>query len=211
MSQMISKKKSKNKKAPNGMKSAQQTPISAVSYGGPIRFPNESNQQDLYTTLLASDGLLSSDAGGLMEQVYSSRPDVPGGGLGACAGWSSIAAVFDEYRTLGFEVEYVPFDRYNRGVSVFTVPLIGVIDYDNSGALTSYSTADNYSSARFLSLDLPWKVIIRMSGIENSSFINTGSTSPLFWIKLFGNNMTVSTNYGKVFVRFRVQFRGRGV
>jgi len=170
-------------------------------------------EQDLHTVVFNSDGLVQSDgAVGFINAVFSQYPGSPGGGFGAVQGWSSAVNVFDEYRTLGFEIEYVPFDRYNRGTTVFTTAIVGVIDYDSSTALTSYGTADSYSSMRQLSLDTPWRIQAKMSGIENATFTTTASSLATGWfIKLFSNGLTLSTAYGRIFYRVRVQFRGRGI
>lgn len=183
----------------------------AVTYNGPIRWTAELKQQDLHTFVLSTDGNFSSDGTGGFTTVVGSCSGSPGSGFGAGAGWSHLIATFDEYRVLGFEIRYVPYDRYNRGTTVYTVPVVCVHDYDNSSALTSYGDADSYASMRMLSLDTPWKVKITMSGIENSLFINSTTNTSFYWLKFFGSGATASTAYGHVFITYRVQFRGRGL
>lgn len=185
-------------------------PISVVSYNGPIRSTQGIRGQDLHTVILQSDGTMSSDATGLIQNVYANKPDAPGTGLGACAQWTQLSQTFDEYRVLIFEVEYIPFNRYNRG-AVITVPIVGVLDYDTATVLGSYGVADSYTSARTKSLDVPWKINIRMNGIENSTMVNSLATTSTFFIKFFASGCTNSTNYGKIFYRARIQFKNKGV
>jgi len=170
-------------------------------------------QQDQYITIMSTDGTLTSDAGGTMAPVFTSNPASPGGGLGACAGWSSLSAVFDEYRTLAFEVEFVSV--YDQLISSAVQPLCFVKDYDTSTALSSFGNADNYASQKLFTIaEYDGKVkkfVIRMNGAENAGFANTASPAALFWIKAFSTGLTTSSNVIHVFVRYLVQFRGRGV
>jgi len=206
------KKTSKNNNLTNGKYVIyKELDPSAVSFKGPIRTKADHTETDLHTVVALSDGNLASDSSGNIFVVFTSNPNSPGGGLGAVAGWANLAGSFDEYRVLGFELHYIPYDKFNRGVSVFTVPLMVVTDYDSAAALTGYSQADQYSSSKTCSLDENWKYTVRMNGIENSVFISTLAPSPMFFIKTCGTGATVTTSYGKVFVRYRIQFRGRGL
>jgi len=154
--------------------------------------------------LICVDLPLSSDAGGVINSVFGSFATSP-------AAWTNAIALFDEYRTLGMEVCYVPNDRYNRGVSVYTAPLYTVTDYDNSAALASYAGAASYASMRPRSLDVPWRHKALMSGVENSLFINTNAPVSTIFVKLYSTGLTVSTAYGRILIYLRIQFRGRGV
>lgn len=186
--------------------------ISAVAYMGPVRTPDVLRGQDCYTCVLTTDGALSTDAGGLIQYVFSSNPAVPGA-VGAATGWSQFAAVFDEFRVLAFEVEFLSI--YDQLISGASNMLSTVLDYDNATALTSYAVADNYGSQKNFSIqEYDGKVKKRkilMSGIENSVFSNTAAPAALFWIKFFASNLVVSTQVLHVVVRYRVQFRGKGV
>jgi hypothetical protein len=185
--------------------------IRAVQYNGPVRELAFMRQQDLYTTVFSTDGILSSTSGGILAPVFPNTPDSPGGGLGACADWSNAVAVFDEYRVLAFEVEFLSV--YDQLISGATTVLTGVVDFDSSNALTSYGVADAYGSQQIFSVQeydgKVKKMTAHMSGIENSVFTTTAFTSPQFWIKLYGSGFVVSTPIIHVFVRYRVQFRGR--
>jgi hypothetical protein len=185
--------------------------IGAVQYNGPVRELAFMRQQDLYTTVFSTDGIISSTAGGVIAPVFPNTPDNPGGGLGSCADWSSAVAVFDEYRVLAFEVEFLSV--YDQLISGATTVLSGVVDFDSSNALTSYGVADAYGSQKIFSVQeydgKVKKMTAHMSGIENSVFTTTAFTSPQFWIKLYGSGFVVSTPIIHAFVRYRVQFRGR--
>jgi len=210
---MLKSKSSSGRKPKKGRKKSnpdREWPISSVNYTGPIRTQKGLRGQDLHTVTIQSDGALTSDAAGLCQHVYANKPDAPGSGLGACAQWTQLSQTFDEYRVLGYEIEYIPFNRYNRG-AVVTAPVVVVLDYDTATVLGSYGIADSYESARTKSLDTPWKVSIMMNGIENSTFVNSLATTSTFFLKMFAAGLTVSTSYGKIFYRARIQFKNKGV
>jgi len=185
-------------------------PIASINYTGPVRTAKGMRGQDLHTVTIQSDGSLTSDVAGLIQNVYANKPDAPGTGLGACAQWTQLSQTFDEYRVLAFQIEYIPFNRYNRG-AVITVPIMTVLDYDSAVVLGSYGIADSYESARTKDLALPWKVTINMNGIENSTMVNALATTSTFFLKMFASGTTPSTPYGKIFYRARVQFKNKGV
>lgn len=195
------------------MAGRQELAIKALQYFGPVRTPDVLRQQDCYTTVLTIDGVMATDSGGQFNPVFSSSPNAPGGGLAACPGWSSLAAVFDEFRTLAFEIEFLSV--YDQLISGASNVLTTVLDYDANTALTSYATADNYGSQKNFSIQeydgKTKKRKILMSGAENSTFQNTATAAAYFWIKCYSANLVVSTQVVHMFVRYRVQFRGRGI
>jgi len=206
------RKKTTRQKKTN-MVGKQELAIKALQYFGPVRTPDVLRQQDCYTTILAVDGVLATDGAGQFNPVFSSSPNAPGGGLAACPGWSSLAAVFDEARTLAFEIEFLSV--YDQLISGASNVLTTVLDYDVATALTSYATADNYGSQKNFSIqEYDGKVKKRkilMSGVENSQFQNTATYAALFWIKTYAANLAISSQVVHMFVRYRIQFRGRGI
>jgi len=184
-----------------------------TEYRGIVRSPADFRQKDLHTVVLSTDGTIPSDSSGILAPVFGSSPAAPGASLGACAGWSSLASTFDEFRTLAFEVEFLSV--YDQLISGASQILAAVIDYDANTALSSYGVSDNYSSQRMFSVQeydgKVKRVVARMTGIENAGFQNTASPAALYWIKFFASNLAISSQVIHVFVRYRVQFRGRGI
>lgn len=196
----------------NPLEGRRELAITAAEYFGPVRTPDVLRGQDCYTCILTSDGALTTDAGGLIQYVFSSSPAAPGA-VGAAPGWSSMAAVFDEFRTLAFEVEFLSI--YDQLISGASNMLTTVLDYDSATALPSYAVSDNYGSQKNFSIQeydgkLKKRKIL-MSGIENSVFSNTSAPPALFWIKFFAASLVSSVQVLHVVVRWRVQFRGRGI
>jgi hypothetical protein len=174
-----------------------------ITYNGPIRLVSADAEQSLHSLQLVNEFQITSSGAGIINNVFPSSPN-------GCADWSSLALVFDEYRTLGFRVEFYPDNRYSKTTTNCT-PLLCVIDRDNAAALTTYTLGAQYESCMFVSIEDPWKREVKMNGIEDSGFVNTTSPAPTFYMKLYGQNLSVSTGYGLVIIRYLVQFRGVGV
>jgi len=196
--------KRKNKKARGSSKRGPaETPSKAIVYNGPIVLRQAMEERTLHSLQLVQELQLSSSSGGLITNVFPSNPN-------GTSDWSSLAVAFDEYRTLGFEVMFFPDNRYSKTTTNCT-PLAVVIDRDNSTALSSYTIASQYESCTFKSIEDPWVRSVKMCGIEDSSFINTSSPVPTFYMKLYGQNYSTSTAYGLILIKYLVQFRGIGV
>jgi len=210
---MVGKSKGSHKKSPKVNKwrmSHEQVALevlgpspNVLQYFGPVKFQFETLQLSTYTTVIAGEAALSSDAGGSIASVWTNSPNVSGV-------WGSIANLFDEYRTLAFRVEYYPHNKYNRGVSVTTQPILVVLDMDNSTALTSYTSGTYFSSAKMFTMDDKWVYEGKMSGVTDGQFITTASPTPFAWIKSWATGLTASTNYGLLLFYWRVQLRAIG-
>ncbi len=125
------------------------------------------------------------------------------------ANWASYKAVFDEYRVLGIEYEFVPY-QFN-GELVIQSSVAAVIDYDDSTMLTSYTLATRYPSCVEVPGGRTLKILQIMSGAENAQFISTNATAATAWIKSYSSGNTVSTTIGRLRVFFVIQFRGPGI
>jgi len=210
MTKSINQRKSKNRGRRNGNRRKSDhvfngPPASAIEYNGPSIPRVFAMQRKTNTELMIQETGFSSDAGGLMTTVFGSSPS-------AASNWSGWQSCYDEFRTLALTVQYVPNDRYNRGVSVFTAPLSMVCDMDNSGSLASYTQAAQYGSDVFKSLDTPWKIHLKMSGVTDAQWSNTSpGTTSFFWIKCYAAGLTASTQYGLLLIYRLVEFRGAGI
>jgi len=158
---------------------------------------------------------LASNAGGVINAVYDQT-------MTTANAWTHLAASYDEFRVLAFQVEFFPNNRYTK-VTTLCTPLVGVVDRDSNGALLSFAAGFQYASARMLSLEDPWTdakeykgssvpaLKWKMDSVEDAVFLTTAAPTPTIKgaIKLYGQNLTASTTYGIVLQRFIVQFRGR--
>lgn len=186
---------------------------SVVDYHGPTKVPKGIDNLDTYMMAFSVMLGLSSNAGGVIATEYDN-------GMAAYAGWATAAANWDEYRVCSVEVEYFPFNRYSKTTTT-CVPILGVVDHDSVGVLTSSLSALQYASVRILSLEDPWtdrrdypgsrcpSIKMRSSGVEEMSFGTTATTSASRAIKLYGTGLSNSVQYGNILVTAMVQFRGR--
>jgi len=110
-----------------------------------------------------------------------------------------------EFRTLGFSVTFKPYNRYSKTLTTTTIPYI-TIDRRNGTALTSVDDAIRYSTARMMSLEDPWTITVKMHLMMKRIF-NQNTPTSVMWVKMFATGLTVSTAYGDLFIRYRVQFR----
>lgn len=175
-----------------------------VVYKGPLTLPLGSQEREMITTVLhyGPTALISSGAG-LISVVVSDDP-------AGFVDWSHLSAVYDEYRVLGFTVNYMPLNRYNTATTTIVGPIYTVIDRDDGTALTTEAQALEYESVKQVYLGKPWKREIRsMTSIEDATFITTATTVPRNWFKIVGSAMSNTITYGRYYITALVQFRGR--
>jgi len=142
---------------------------------------------------------LASTVGGVIADVYGSSP-------AGAPNWGDTNSVWGEYRTLAVTVEFRPNNRYSKTTTT-CVPIAVVTDRRNATALASYDNATSRESCRLLDLEDPWSQVLKMDGSEEAQFVAVSGPLSFYWIKLFATGLTVSTTYGKVFVKYLVQFR----
>jgi hypothetical protein len=176
---------------------------SVLEYKGRIGTPGTLSAKELHTVQLDSTFAITSSGSGVINTVISNDPS-------SGTSWSDWAALYQNYRTLGFSISYAPFNQYNR-VSTTVAPLVTVLDRDsNFTALVSYDNASQFNSMKFADLSHRWSRSIQMAGSQDGVFSPTGSLTTTYFIKLFSTGNSFSTTYGQLFVRYLVQFQGIG-
>lgn len=192
------KKRSSHKKNRGGFK---EPSVGTIAYRGPPRLPRVSQQAHVNTIELTYNVVAASTIAGGFNLVYGNSPSV-------CSDWTSVASLFDEYRTLSFRIKFVPISLYSQ-VGIVKAPLMGVIDRDSFGNLASYDAAQRLESCRLLSWEKQWTITAKMNDIQEATFLNTAAPADNFWIKFFSGGNSVSTQMGYFFFTFLVQFKGR--
>jgi len=157
---------------------------------------------DTYTMVFRQDGTLTSDGSGTLNTVWSNNPS-------PSANWTGAAAVYDEYRTLMYRVEFEPI-MFN-GQVIAQAPIAICVDMDTSTALTAYSLAAQYSSDKVQAGGKRWHIEAYMSGVPTGQFISTGSPVANCWIKSYSTGNSVSVTLGRYLVSYLIQFRGKGI
>lgn len=156
------------------------------------------------TTSLVFDSDATSSAGGVINTVFTDTPS-------ASPDFSSLAAVYNEYRTLGMSVSFHP---------TVTGAVLGTLNYNvlylvwaagasDSTPLSSYTGAANYAVFRVGSLNEPMSLSHKMKGVEESTFVDTTSAVLDYNFKFYADSLTASTRYGHYTIKWVCQFRGR--
>lgn len=195
-----------SRKRKNKGKADRQTagpPPGAVVYTGPIRDRFTRNQTRSAIVVASFQTDVSTNGSGVLNNVFSS------GNVNSINVWGSWASTWDEYRVLGFEVQFQPFNRYNSG-TVNVAPVFTVVDQNDGGALGSAAIAAEYESCQLHCGSDPWKRVARMAGIVDGQYTPTSSVVPHYWIKIYSSGNTISTKLGTALITFRIQFRGAG-
>jgi len=174
---------------------------SAQSYAGPARLPRSSVQDVTDIMELKSVLAITSSVGGVIDTVVDNNPS-------GYLDWSSIAALWDDYRALSLKIEFVPYNRYSKTTTTCK-PFYWVIDRDSNGALTSVNAAAQYESAELKSIEDPWHRTAKMLGSPAAQFKTTASPAFTFCLKAYQTGLSASTTYGELLITLLVQVRGR--
>lgn len=184
----------------------------ALSYAGPLAMAGSAYQNAPIVAPLFYTGTIGSDAVGTLTSVFNNDPSV-------YADWSNYASLYDEYRYLGIELEFFPYNRYSKTTTTCT-PGVGVVDRDDTTSLASLALGFQYESALVLSLEDPWTdrrhyrgalpaLKMKMDGPRESLWITTAAPVATGCIKIRFEGLSSSTTYGRILVRGLFQFRGR--
>lgn len=171
-----------------------------TSYRGALLPPGAKSGASYREIVVAYQISISSTAGGVIATVAANDPSIS-------ADWANVQATAAEYRVLMTEWSYYPNNKYNRTATT-VIPGYRIIDRSGNGALVSTANATNHDSVRFFSPDEPWKMTARMDGIDESGFTPiSGASAPYAWLKLYASGESISTAYGQLLVRIRVQLK----
>lgn len=178
----------------------------AVVWRGPIRAPRDGTVSDAITVRLSYVNALQGGVGGVGYAANNIS-------VNTATDWAGYAAVYDEYRVLGFQTDFLPHFPGGNGSGVL---------HGAGFSLTTHS-ADSFvgPSEDVLVQHADWKPFYtsaafkeqwNMDGMEEAAFLNVASagTAPLLGTIVFvAKTATSAISYGWVVTTFAVQFRGR--
>jgi hemoglobin-like flavoprotein len=177
----------------------------STSYNGPVFLRNATEEEDVqvFNVSLIQDATMAAS---VLDFT------LPTSGVQSVADWTSIAAVFAEYRVLAMEVMFEPNVVYNT-VTTASVgyPVIAwCTDRDQAATLGSYAVAASHESCVIKSSRYPHKQVYKMNGIEESVWTPVATTFAHGWIKGYATLAGVGTpTLGKLQTRFLLQVRGK--
>lgn len=199
---MVSTRRRNRKRKQNGVRNNINNispSTTALAYSGPLTMP----QEQLSVVDLCFDAPVTSTAGGVIADAIQDNPN-------ASPDWVNVAATFAEFRILAMLVRFIPNVTGATQGTLLYAPFYVVLDLSsNFTFLASYSAASNYPIARVKSLNEPWDMSHRMRGVEEATFASIGVMNGEYSFKTFASGLTPSTVYGRIFVRWKCQFRGR--
>jgi len=177
-------------------------PASVSVYSGPHRLPaSAKNLRTVVTTLSSYD---TSDFTTGVTGVLASAVNNDPSGYGD---WSSLAAIYDDFRVLHMSLHFVPISRYTTLLT--KRPVLTAIDNDSTGVPTSYGATANFESAVIRSIEDPFSMEHSMSGPPDDDFITTIAPAATWAFKFYSDGNTASSLLGAALVTLIVQFRGR--
>jgi hypothetical protein len=193
-------------KSRKGKKSSQLNPgIGAITYNGPT-IPRNYLSEDIPVVIpVGVTNTLASSAGGVIQTVLDSVVQVT-----AAADWTSIAALYKEYRVLSMDVEFSFIDPYKTGVTA--LPVYSATDRQNNTALASLTDVSSYDSAIMHQWSKNFRRKLKMDTVEEAmwtSISNTPSGESRLYVKLYGTGLGATVNVLQYFARYLVQVKGR--
>ncbi len=168
-------------------------------YTGPIVVPNAQNEilvqrfNECYVVACTTNG------SGVIDLAFGNTPTL-------LNDWSGLQAVWNEYRILGIELEYMPVKNIaNWAYGVAHT----VVDHKASAALGGIAAASEHESYEMKSLFQSWKRTAKSSSFEEMSFIDTSSPAASYYIKVYSSGNTTSQTIGYFALRYLLEFRGK--
>jgi len=174
-------------------------------YNGPLVPKPIVRQEQLAEVLLTFNTPVSSDGLGVLTWNITSNPSTS-------TEWASCAALWEEYRVLKMGLVWAPnYQPFTP--STITNSQAALVYYSVRDSLasppSSYNTAWQIGSAKMGHTARQHQQVIGMSGYSESLFTNTSTPTQTVAIGAYAQSLTVTTQYGNIFVRWLVQFRGR--
>lgn len=198
--------RSRKKTGPSSRKRARMSynpPEECVVYTGPARIPKAVQERETVSVPINyGPSGQSGNGSGAVLGLWTNDPS-------GYQDWSSLAAVYDEYRVLSMTVKWLPVNRYNQPTNVIVGTGVSAIDRDDVTSITTEAAMLEYGSAMIHNLADPWTRTVKMAGIEDALWVTTATPKPTFCIKFVSQNNTASVHYGNVYLLALCQFRGR--
>lgn len=173
-------------------------------YRGPIVLPTNDGLDNRTTKVNVSRwATMSSSPAGVAAYSVSSDP-------GSCSDWTSLAAVYQEWRCVGFQVKYVPFYKYAQVGGIG--PSVGAVCNVHTPAAAAPASLDavlQNATHKSVHSHTPWTMHWRMHSIEEAVWTTTSAATDHGSIQWYLNQMTSSSDYGLVHITYLIEFRGR--
>lgn len=178
---------------------------SLLHYRGPIHPRLGNGEPTVAEANITSTSILSSDGVGEVFQKFTTA------GVTTLTEWTAWSDIYDEYRVLAMEFTYEPL-KCPSYPGTTTTPPIGVLCTRNGNSLSvpatvaeAVNTTQHKKWNMGKSITMEW----RMNGSDEAAFIpvSTAVDNGGFFATL--GSGTASTAFGRWYITFLVQFKGR--
>jgi hypothetical protein len=169
----------------------------AISYNGPIHLPGTLSSVKPIKINSTYYTACTTSAGGVVDVVFGNSPAV-------LNEWSTWQGLYHEYRVLGMELKYIPIKNVANWAYGFGT---SVLDRENSSALGSTTAATNHESMIVHQMYNSWSRTAKMSGTDESVWLDVASPAAKFYIKLYSSGNSTIQTIGGFFLEFLLEFR----
>jgi len=186
-------------------KSTSIVPSDAVIYHGPIRnvatdIPNDA----IIIRMSIAYSSITGGSTGLVVSLNNTQ-------VSTLSEWASYAALYEEYRVLGFEMDYLPNYPGGNSAVVHGSGVRFTTHSSDTFVTPSLATCVQHANWKPFYSGVQFKEEWKMASIEEAGFYNTSNPSTLLLGECFAIAPTCSSTsaYGQIIGTFVVQFRGR--
>lgn len=127
--------------------------------------------------------------------------------------WTSLANIADEYRVKRATLHVIPqYSRFGAAATALSaMPIIVVVDYDDSTALASSSAAITYDSSKLFSYgsEVVHKITAHPLGQPDMAWVTTATPVVPFWFKFWSVSTLIPNNaaIGFCYIEMDLEFR----
>lgn len=177
----------------------------AVVYNGPVRMMETGVPNDAIVARLATVSIGVTGSANGLQTVANNL------GVTASTDWASFANTYDEYRVLGFELDWLP--NYPGG-NASVVQASGIRFSTHSSdtyTLPNLDVCVQHADWKPFYTGTPFKQEWKMAAEEEAVFYATASPNSTLLGQIFATapSATSTSAYGQAVVTYAVQFRGR--
>jgi hypothetical protein len=176
----------------------------AQEYRGPIIPRGPSIAQTSIVRIITYSTVLTSTAGGVLSIAYTSLPT-------GSADWSLLAGLYQEFRTLAYQVDYVPYNvNYINSATLAPkaqAPLCAGINRTGAATPTTLALALQLEGGRISNTGCRWTIQVRASGSNEMAFQPVASGVSTSQVNSYADALDPSVAYAIGIIRWRVEFR----
>ncbi len=157
-----------------------------------------------YTIRLVVTGALAADGTGTIATSLGLNPST-------YSEWTSVSALFDEFRVLSGRFHFTPTNRYNRASTDVVRAVDVAFDNDSAPTLTSYNDAAEYANVKQECQSDPYVYSFHRPNVTPSAYWTDVATpsGSAGSVVLFSSGNTNSIALGIYMQEIFVEFRGR--